>query len=385
MIIQRHELAFARRIVRQGLISGEQMLECIKFLRGSKNLSLKEILLRKGYVNEEAIEKIENSFLANEVSKIKEGETTLGSYLLLKKLGEGAMGCVYKAKHTKGGRVVALKILDQELAEDPGFIARFVREAKNAAKLKKHPNIVEAYDIGEYQGKFYFAMELVEGCSLAHIVYSKGKISEKQALIICRQIASALEHAHRFSIVHRDVKPENILYSQEGIVKLCDLGLAKDLSQDIYHTAGITVGTACYASPEQGSKNIDIRTDIYSLGVCLYQMLTANLPTENRHFTIGSDISENTSLLIRKMTAINRKERYQTPTELLQDLKSILQGQKLKFDESFSGEEQEQDPYRKSQIVLTRKKHHFRLNTQHKMLIGSGGLIVLWLILRHFL
>lgn len=388
MIIQRDELTFARRAVRQGLVSGEQMLECIKFLRNSKNSSLKDILLRTGYANKEAIEKIERSFATKELEKIEEGKTILGSYLLLKKLGEGAMGCVYKAQHTKSKRIVALKILDQELAEDHGFISRFLREAKNAAKLKKHPNIVEAYDIGEYKGKFYFAMEFVDGCSLAQIIYSKGKVTQKQALIICRQIASALEHADRFSIVHRDVKPENILYSPEGVVKLCDLGLAKDLSQDIYHSAGITLGTACYASPEQssGNKNVDIRTDIYSLGVCLYQMLTAKLPVNGR-FTIDAHlgISEQTISLLHKMTAQNREDRYQSPGELLRDITNILQGKPVKFSESTMGEVTEQDPYRKSQIVLTKKKRNFQFTVQQKVIVGICGVGILWLILRNFL
>lgn len=392
MIIQRHDLIFARRAIRKGIVSGEEMLECIGHLRKiEKSTSLKEILVKFGYTTLATIKEIEKSFQEKQAIIISEKKTILGGYLLLKKIGEGAMGSVYRAEHKISGKIVALKLLDQELAEDKTFISRFLREARNAAKLKKHPNIVEAYDIGQDNGRFYFVMEFVDGCSLAQIIYQKGKIPERQALIITKQLSQALNHAHRFSIVHRDVKPENILYSIKGTVKLCDLGLAKDLSQDIYYTGGITIGTACYASPEQltGSKQVDIRTDIYSLGICLYQMLSGELPfNENakQKKRILPDIRKKnpnisiaTGKLLGKMAAIKKQKRHQNPGEILRDINCLLNGKQPNFAESEDGEEIV-DSFRKSQVVLVKKRKHFVLEARYKIAIFTFVVLLLGMI-----
>jgi serine/threonine-protein kinase len=350
--MRKEELRFAQKVVRNGLLPGNQMLECIEALQSGnnpQNLSLMDVLVHKGYLTRDKVKEIELETKA-EASDHNQAAGSqplakVGCYELLAKIGEGGMGLVYKARHATNGRLVALKLLDHELARDKEFITRFLREARNVAKLKRHDNIVEAYDFGESDGKYYFAMEFVDGRSLAEILYGKGRIDEKTALHITKQVAEALKHANHFSIVHRDIKPENIMISRDGVVKLCDLGLAKDMSENFYKWGGVTLGTAYYASPEQssGRKNlVDIRSDIYSLGISLYHMLAGEPPfndsntrqVANRHIeeTLppltgkAPEVSKDTLRLLNKMTAKNVQDRYQTPEELVEEIDILVHG-----------------------------------------------------------
>lgn len=347
--LSKQEWKLARKVVQKGLVTGEQVLECIEIFRSNpeKENALSHLLISKGYMTPKKIKEVLREMKEEEEKNLIEegiGKQKIACYEILSKLGEGAMGAVYKARNATNGTAVALKVLDQELSQDPEFITRFLREARNAAKLKKHENIVEAYNFGEEKGLYYFAMEFIEGKSLAEILYNRGRIEERTALNISMQVTKALAHAYKFKIVHRDIKPENILISLEGKVKLCDLGLAKDLSQDCYKTKeGITLGTACYASPEQASasKALDIRSDIYSLGITLYQMLIGEVPFDAPNpiqiaqlhlYEALPDIekknpaiSASTIQLLKKMTAKKPQDRYQNPQELLQDLEIILQ------------------------------------------------------------
>lgn len=375
-MIRKDELYFARRAIRKGAITGEQVIECVEFLqerhsKGNNKLTLMDVILKKGYIEKSMVEEIRQELSqANSRQKSFKVEGSISKYKLLEKIGEGAMGVVYKAKNRSNKRLVALKILDQELSEDFGFISRFLGEAKNAAKLR-HDNIVKAYDFGEDNGRYYFAMELIDGFSLAEILHSKGKITEKLALTITKQIARALEHASEFSIVHRDVKPENIMISKSGVAKLCDLGLAKDLTEDICKTSGgITLGTVYYASPEQaqGSKSVDTRSDIYSLGISLYYMLSGELPFDDadtwkvarRHITEALppihkkvQISSATNSILQKMTAKDIGKRYQTPKELIRDIDQVLQG---KVKNSAQDNEKKRERKRITEKLVPRKK-----------------------------
>ena len=201
---------------------------------------------------------------------------------LLELIGQGGMGAVYKARQTALDRIVALKILPTEFANDPGFAERFTREAKSLARLN-HPNIVTVYDFGRAGDLYYFVMEYVEGSNLRHVMQS-GQVSTTQALGIVPQICEALQFAHDASIVHRDIKPENILITPAGRVKIADFGLAKLLGL-VPNTERLTatqqvMGTPQYMAPEQFERpqSVDHRTDIYSLGVVFYEMLTGELP-----------------------------------------------------------------------------------------------------------
>ena len=210
------------------------------------------------------------------------GQQELGGFELLSRLGQGGMGAVYKARQKSMDRLVALKILPKNLAKNQDFISRFLREARAAGKLS-HPNIVTGIDAGFADGYYYFAMEYVEGRNLGDRVRSDGPLPEKEVLEIGRQIAEALEYAHDAGMVHRDVKPENILVTREGQAKLCDLGLARTSggSDDEARVtqAGFAVGTPYYISPEQvRGEDPDSRADIYSLGCTLYHLLAGQPP-----------------------------------------------------------------------------------------------------------
>ncbi len=205
----------------------------------------------------------------------------VAGFEILSKVGRGGMGAVFKARQITVDRIVALKVLPPNLAKDPTFTERFLREARSAAKLN-HPNIVQAISAGQEGAYYYFAMEFVAGPTVARMLQSKGWLPERRALEIARDVARALEYAHNAGLVHRDIKPDNILVTADGTAKLADLGLAREIEQaDVGVTqAGETLGTPNYISPEQirGDVEIDGRADIYSLGATLYHMLVGEPP-----------------------------------------------------------------------------------------------------------
>ncbi|RME82597.1 MAG: serine/threonine protein kinase, partial [Planctomycetota bacterium] len=261
---------------------------------------------------------------------------------IVKKLGQGAMGKVYQAFQLSLKRHVALKVLSKDLAKNEKFVKRFLREARALAKLK-HPNIVAIYDVGFSQGLFYYIMEFVDGRSLKEILHEKEVLEPKEALNIVKEVAKALVEAEAHDIVHRDIKPGNILIDQNGQIKLADLGLAKTRWKDqkvSEETAvGTLIGTPHYMAPEQirNSREVTIQADIYSLGVTFYQMVTGHLPyTGNTNFEVLSNIlqeevefdekeEERIPLgyrqIMLKMMAKDPKERYKSPKELLEDIK----------------------------------------------------------------
>jgi len=264
-----------------------------------------------------------------------------GRYEILDVIGQGAMGTVYRARHKAMGNVHALKVLHERVSRKPRLVERFISEAKASGRLS-HPCVVRGIDAGEVGGKHFFAMEYVDGPGLDEIIEREGRVPERRALEIVRDIARALEHASENHVVHRDIKPANILVGSDGRAKLADLGLAVRLDTE-KKKAGSAMGTPDYISPEQirGLPDVDIRSDIYSLGATLYQMLTGRRPFSGdpnevmgRHLTEDfadpretvEDLSADTVRILRKMTEKRRERRYQGPTELVEDIESALEG-----------------------------------------------------------
>lgn len=193
-------------------------------------------------------------------------------------IGQGGMSYVYRAKDQKMGRTVALKVLKEEYCEDEEFIKKFQNEAQAAAKLN-HPNIVAAFDVvdDEERKLHYIVMELVEGITLKTYIQRKGRISSRDTIAIALQVINGMEQAHKMGIVHRDIKPQNIIVSKDGTIKVADFGIARAATQQ---TVNATVmGSVHYISPEQARSGIsDERSDIYSFGCTMFEMLTGKVP-----------------------------------------------------------------------------------------------------------
>jgi len=286
---------------------------------------------------------------------IKSGEASIvAGYQIVTKLGEGGMGAVYKARKIESGQYVALKILPPSLATDE-LIKRFKREADITSKLD-HEHIVGCIEFGrDPKRKCWFcALELIEGEDLGKLIERKGHLAEEEAVAITSQVASALQHAHDNGLVHRDVKPENIMVTPDGTAKLLDLGLARPASLEAtrFTVSGMFVGSPYYASPEQavGERELDIRSDIYSLGATLYHMVTGRRPFVGgaiplilqKHVSeqiewpaeINPDLSNGLCEVISKMMAKDQVDRYQTPDELIGHLDSLAGGEEVEVDDN---------------------------------------------------
>jgi serine/threonine protein kinase len=209
---------------------------------------------------------------------------SVGSYELLEKIAEGGMGTVYKARHQETGQLAAIKIIPAHLAKNPVLLKRFEQEYA-AAKTLDHANIVRALDFGQADGCPYLVMEFVDGESLGQRLEREHHLPENDAIRVIAQVAQGLYRAHKLGLVHRDVKPDNVLLTNDGQVKLADLGLVKELDADLNLTrTGRGLGTPHFMAPEQfrNAKNADVRCDIYSLAATLYQMVTGELPFKSQ-------------------------------------------------------------------------------------------------------
>lgn len=266
---------------------------------------------------------------------------TLGDYQLMKKLGQGGMGAVYLAHQISLDRDCALKVMTKELASKPAFVQRFMREARVMAKLD-HPNILRCFEVGEALGFHYLSMEFVEGGSVQDWLKKLTKLSIGDSLHIVLACAHALQHAHELKLVHRDMKPDNVLMTKKGVIKVADLGLAKATDDDLGLTkTGTGAGTPFYMAPEQARdvKHVDGRADIYALGCMLYVFLTGKMPFEGTTFVevieskekgkfaptrrINQEVPEKLDLMIDKMLANKPERRYQSCAELIIDLESL--------------------------------------------------------------
>jgi tetratricopeptide (TPR) repeat protein len=259
-------------------------------------------------------------------------------YRIIGELGRGGMGIVYKVQDTVLDRLVAFKVLPQALVENPQAINNFMREAQAAAKLN-HPNIVTVYDTGEQQGRYYIAMEYVEGTTLKEILRRRGAISPSGILHLLMQICEALAYAHEKKVVHRDIKPANAMWTRDKKVKLMDFGLAKVIEDARNHTT-VVAGTPYYMSPEQTlGKNVDRRTDIYSLGVAVFEMATGtvpfkegNIPYHHVHtappkvLEICPDLPPTLAVIIERCLEKDPDNRYQSAGEILAEVRQSLAG-----------------------------------------------------------
>lgn len=277
------------------------------------------------------------------------GETVLGNrYEIIKKIGDGGMAFVYEARDKLLNRTVAIKVLRPEFVDDEEFLSKFKREAEAVASLS-HPNIVNVYDVGEDGKVHYIVMELIEGQNLKDIIKNEGTLDEYTALDITKQIAKALGAAHKKGIIHRDIKPHNILISNEGrIVKVADFGIAKAVSSSTMTSTGSVIGSVHYFSPEQAKgKFVGKTTDLYSLGIVLYEMIIGRVPfrgdspisialqhiNDEIEFTQEEKVAIPQSVrnIIKKLTSKASADRYQGADELIEDIEYIEKNIDLDF------------------------------------------------------
>ena len=253
-------------------------------------------------------------------------------------LARGGMATVYEAVDLRLDRLVALKVMHPHLAADPGFVARFEREAKSAARLS-HPHVVAVYDQGEADGLVYLAMELIPGRTLRDVIRDYGPLTTEQALVFLEPVVEALAAAHAAGLVHRDIKPENVLISHDGRVKVADFGLARAVAtSETNATAGVLIGTVAYLAPEQVERGeADERTDFYAAGICLFEMVTGQVPhggdsplsVAYQHVnsdvpapsSVRSGIPPEADAIVRTATRRDPGQRYRNSQDLLADVR----------------------------------------------------------------
>ena len=269
------------------------------------------------------------------------GTMLSGRYEMLKRVGSGGMADVYMAKDHKLNRNVAVKVLKSEYVEDEKFLKKFETEAQAVARLS-HPNIVNIYDVGMEDGINYIVMELAEGITLKEYIRKKGYLSPKETVEISTQIASAISHAHKNHIIHRDIKPQNILVSDTGIIKVTDFGIAKATSSNTVTSTATAMGSVHYISPEQAKGRFcDEKSDIYSLGITMYEMVTGHVPFDHENGVtialmhlqneitppsqIRDGIPDSLEKIILKCTMKKPEERYQTADDLIADLRLVFE------------------------------------------------------------
>ena len=266
---------------------------------------------------------------------IREGVMISGRYEIMSRIGTGGMADVYKGIDRTLNRYVAIKVLKREFREDETFVNKFRTEAQSVAGLT-HPNIVNVYDVGEDRGLYYIVMELVDGITLKDYIQKKGRLTPKEVISIGVQVCSAMEMAHSHDIVHRDIKPQNIMISREGKIKVTDFGIAKATSSNTISTNAM--GSVHYTSPEQARGGYsDAKSDIYSLGITMYEMITGELPFDGdstvsialKHLQedivppsdIVIDLPYSLEQIVLKCTQKSPDRRYANVTMLARDLK----------------------------------------------------------------
>ncbi len=335
-----------------------------------------------------------------------EGKLLGNRYEIIEKIGNGGMATVYRAKDNVLKRFVAVKILRDEFTTDEEFIKRFEAEAQSAARLT-HSNIVSIYDVGVDENLYFIVMELIKGKTLKEIIIEEhGPLPWKWSVNVAIQIASALEMAHRNNIIHRDIKPHNIIITEDGVAKVTDFGIAKAVSNSTITAFGTTIGSVHYFSPEHARGGMtDVKSDLYSLGVVLYEMVTGKVPFDAdtpvsvalKHMQedpiepseINPNVPDALNDIIMKALKKDAELRYQSSTEMLEDLKECLKNPDGDFVEDI-----EYDDTAKTQVIDTKKIERASHNAtnpdkekglkgfinKHKKLSAFIGCILLFVI-----
>ena len=296
---------------------------------------------------------------------ITRGQKINDRYQIIRSIGEGGMANVYLAHDTILDRDVAVKILRGDLADDEKFVRRFQREAIAASSLS-HPNIVEMYDVGEDNGKYYIVMEYVEGKTLKSLIKKRGVLTLPEVIDIMQQLTSAISCAHDSNIIHRDIKPQNVLIKEDGIVKITDFGIAMALNSNELTQTNSVMGSVHYLPPEQANgKGATLKSDIYSLGIVMFELLTGKLPFRGENAveiaikqmknqipsvcSMNESIPQSVENIILKACAKNPKNRYNTVKDMYADIETCL-------DEERQNEKRYVYPYSETEEIEDTKE-----------------------------
>ena len=342
------ETELGRLVVNRGLVAPDELELCESLLgetsTGESPRTLSDLLIESGFVTKRQLDRLRSEFDA------KRSPQQIPGYRVKRKIGAGAMATVFLARQLSLDRLVAIKILPKKFSANEKFIERFYKEGQAAAKLN-HPNIVGALDVGRAGDHHYFVMEHVDGRTIYDRIVEERRIDEAVAIKIIHQVALALQHAHERGLVHRDVKPKNIMITAEGVVKLADLGLARAMSdkEAAKAEAGRAYGTPYYISPEQirGEVTIGPAADIYGLGATFYHMVTGRVPFEGKNPSavmhkhlktplrppdhVNPNLSAGCAQVIEKMMAKKLRDRYESAADVLEDLGLIARGEPPHF------------------------------------------------------
>lgn len=348
---------------------------------------------------------------------IMKGQKINDRYQIIKSIGEGGMANVYLAYDTILDRNVAVKVLRGDLASDEKFVRRFQREALSASSLA-HPNIVEVYDVGEDNGSYYMVMEYIEGKHLKNLIKKRGKLTLSEVIDIMSQICDGLAVAHDSYIIHRDIKPQNIMILDSGLVKITDFGIAMALNSTQLTQTNSVMGSVHYLPPEQASgKGSTMQSDIYSMGILMYELLTGTLPFRGENAVEIAlkqlkepipnlkeklpDIPNSIVNIVKKSTAKNPKNRYNDAREMLNDIKTAMDdsraGEKIvefAFPEveeidrqaalkkaAKENTEAKKAPVKEETVVMSKKVTEDEVKKENKLLLALGavftGIVVL--------
>lgn len=327
------------------------------------------------------------------------GKILSNRYELIEIIGQGGMAIVYKAKDKLLNRFVAVKVLRQEFTHDEQFIKKFRRESQSAASLS-HQNIVNIYDVGVQEDIHYIVMELVNGKTLKKFIKESIKVNWKKSISIALQIASALEHAHKNHIIHRDIKPHNIIITQEGVAKVADFGIARAITSSTVTQIEDTMGSVHYLSPEQARGGfVNERSDLYSLGIVMYEMVTGEVPFKGdtsvavalQHLQgdikppkeINESLPESLNSIILKLLKKNSDERYENATNLMNDLNRVYLEPDVNFTQNYFDDNA---PTQITPIVLEedKKNSNNKISTTKNKKVGKNKKIKILLYLIGF-
>ena len=347
-MVDEDKFSFPHVAIAQGLLTADQFRHCRTLQeeaieKGEKPGRVEVLAVECGFMNEREVRAVNKAIERYRKDSIKEAELKISGFEIIEKIGEGGLGIVYKARQISMGRMVALKVLHTQWVEDEEFRKRFLLEARIVGKLS-HNNLIQVFDVGKERGRYYFSMEFIDGETVEDILARDGFMVPTHAIDITVQILRAIQHISKVDLVHRDIKPGNILMDGAGNAKLGDFGFVKsqsDLEKEL-GTEGMVLGTPDYIAPEQAmGDDVDFRSDIYSLGASLYHMVTGSPPFDGTSSSVMEkhiraripdprehrpEIPDPLVHIIEKMMAKRLDDRYQDFRDLFEDLDLVKAG-----------------------------------------------------------